>query len=162
MTAVCRGTRRDGTPCTTAVGPGERLCYHHDPSRAEERSRNASRAASAKHSSAAQELRDVRDLIWELLNTLLSDQLPARVRRELQNVVQLLQCYLRAVELGMRSAEEPLRTDLDVKGLRAQVLGRIEELEEREREKEELLAQVDTVAEEHRLDVGPLKAILGP
>ena len=53
-----------------------------------------------------------------------------------------------------------MKTDLDVKGLRAQVLGRIEELEEREREKEELLAQVDAVAEEHGLDAGPLRAVL--
>ena len=31
----------------------------------------------------------------------------------------------------MRAAEEPLQSDLDVAGLKAQVLGRIEELEER-------------------------------
>jgi hypothetical protein len=160
--AVCSGTKRDGAPCTAAVTPDQRFCYHHDPACAEQRSRNASKAASAKHSSVAQELRDVRDLIWELLNVLLSDRLPHRVRKELQNVVQLLQCYLRAVELEMRAAEEPLRGNLDVKGLRAQVLERVEELEEREREKGELLAQVDAVAEEHGLDAGPLKAILGP
>jgi hypothetical protein len=35
----------------------------------------------------------------------------------------------------MWAAEEPLRSDLDVNGLKAQVLGRIEELEERESEK---------------------------
>ena len=68
---------------------------------------------------------------------------------------------MRAVELEMRAAEEPLRSDLDVQGLRAQVLARIEELEEREREKEELLAQVDVLTEEHGLDAGPLKAVLG-
>jgi hypothetical protein len=43
--------------------------------------------------------------------------------------VQLLRCYLRAAELEMRAAEEPLRSDLDVKGLKAQVLGRTEVLE---------------------------------
>ena len=47
--------------------------------------------------------------------------------------MQLLQCYLRAAELEMRAAEEPLKSDLDVAGLKAQVLGRIEELEARER-----------------------------
>jgi nucleotide-binding universal stress UspA family protein len=97
----------------------------------------------------------------ELLGVLLADELPLRVRRELQNVVQLLQCYLRAVELEMRAAEEPLRGNLDVVGLKAQVLARIEVLEEQERKKEELLAQVDAVAEEHGLDVEPLKAVLG-
>ncbi len=89
------------------------------------------------------------------------NRLPYRARKELQNIVQLMQCYLRTVELEMRAAEEPLRSDLDVKGLRAQLLGRIEELEEREREKEELLAGAAAVAEEHGLDVGPLRAVLG-
>ena len=159
--AVCSGTRRDGTPCTTVVGTGERFCYHHDPARADERRRNASHAASAKHSSVGKELRDLRDLIWELLGLTIADRLPHKARKELQNVVQLLQCYLRAVELEMRAAEEPLRSDLDVKGLRGQVLGRIEELEEREREKEELLAGVAALTEEHGLDAGPLKAVLG-
>jgi hypothetical protein len=37
----------------------------------------------------------------------------------------------------MRAAEEPLRSDIDVKGLRGQVLERIEELEARECEREE-------------------------
>jgi hypothetical protein len=35
--------------------------------------------------------------------------------------VQLLLCYLRAAELEMRAAEEPLKSDLDVKGLKSQV-----------------------------------------
>jgi hypothetical protein len=37
----------------------------------------------------------------------------------------------------MRAAEESLKSDLDMAGLKAQVLGRIEVLEEREREREE-------------------------
>jgi hypothetical protein len=41
------------------------------------------------------------------------------------------------------------------------VLGRIEVLEEREREKQELLAQVDATAEEYGLDAGALKAAVG-
>jgi hypothetical protein len=35
----------------------------------------------------------VRELTLELLGILLSDQLPVRVRKEFQSVVQLLQCY---------------------------------------------------------------------
>jgi hypothetical protein len=83
------------------------------------------------------------------------------VRTTGQNVVQPLQCYLRAVELEMRAAEEPLRGNLDVKGLRAQVLARIETLEKQEREKEELLQGVTAMAEEHGLDAGALKAVIG-
>jgi hypothetical protein len=42
----------------------------------------------------------------------------------------------------MRAAEEPLRSELDVAGLKAQVLGRIEELEAWERERGGLLAEL--------------------
>jgi hypothetical protein len=52
-------------------------------------------------------------------------------------VVQLLRCYPRAAELEIRAAEESLRSDLDVAGLKAQDLRRIEEVEAREREREE-------------------------
>jgi hypothetical protein len=61
----------------------------------------------------------------------------------------------------MRASEEPVRSDLDVKRPKAQVLERIEELAEREREKEVLLTRVTAMAEEHGLDAGPLKAVLG-
>jgi septal ring factor EnvC (AmiA/AmiB activator) len=80
-------------------------------------------------------------------------------RQDPQNVVQLLQCYLRAAELEMRAAEEPLRSDLDVAGLKAQVLGRIEELEAREREREELLAELVPAMEAMGYDTGPLKTV---
>ena len=56
--------------------------------------------------------------------------------------MQLLQCCLRAAELEMRADKEPLRSDLDVKGIKAQVLGRTEVLEAREREREELVAEL--------------------
>ena len=69
--------------------------------------------------------------------------------------------YLRAAELEMRAAEEPLRSALDVKGLKAQVLGRIEELEAREREREELVAEITAMALEHGFDAGTMKAVMG-
>jgi hypothetical protein len=54
----------------------------------------------------------------------------------------------------MRTAEESLRSDLDVAGLKAQVLARIEELEAREREREklhsELVPAMDTRGHEHK------------
>ena len=158
---VCQGTKRDGEPCTANTIPGQRYCYHHHPDYKEERRASASRAATLKHSSVAKELREVRELIWELLSILLSDQLPIRVRRELQSVVQLLQCYLRAAELEMRAAEEPLKADLDVAGLKAQILERIEVLEEQERERQELLAELVPAMEVRGYDAGALKAVLG-
>jgi len=56
--------------------------------------------------------------------------------------MQLLQCYLRAAELEMRAAKEPFRSGLRVAGPKAQVLWRIEELEARERQREELLTEL--------------------
>jgi hypothetical protein len=159
--ASCAGTTRKGESCTASPIPGERYCYHHHPDYKEERRASASRAAILKHSSIGKELREIRELIWELLGVLLSDKLPVRVRKELQSVVQLLQCYLRAAELEMRTAEEPLKSDLDITGLKAQVLERIEVLEEQERERQKLLADVMAMAEYHGLDAGALKAVMG-
>ena len=161
MRAACQGTKRDGEPCTVSVPHGERYCYNHNPAYAEERKRSASRAATAKHSSIGKELREVREMILELLGVLLSDHLPVRVRKELQNVVQLLQCYLRAAELEMRAAEEPLKSDLDVAGLKAEVLGRVEELEAREREREKLLAELVPAMESRGYDAKAVSAVMG-
>jgi uncharacterized protein (UPF0335 family) len=61
----------------------------------------------------------------------------------------------------MRSAEEPLRADLDVAGLKAQVLGRIAELEEQERERQEMLAELIPAMEARGYDAGAVKAVMG-
>ncbi len=66
-----------------------------------------------KHSSVDRELRGVRELVWDLLKLVVSGELHPKVKRELQNAGQLLQCYLRAAELEMRAAQEPLEGDLD-------------------------------------------------
>lgn len=63
--------------------------------------------------------------------------------------------------LEMRTAEEPLKSDLDVAGLKAQVLGRIEELEAREREREELLSELVPAMEVRGYVVGAVKAVMG-
>jgi hypothetical protein len=61
----------------------------------------------------------------------------------------------------MRAAEEPLRSDLNMTGLEAQVVGRIEELEAREREREEILAELIPAMEEREYDAGAVKAVMG-
>jgi hypothetical protein len=61
----------------------------------------------------------------------------------------------------MRAAEEPLRSDLDVAGLKAQVLGRFEELEAREREREELLAEIVPAMEARGCDARTVRAMTG-
>ena len=61
----------------------------------------------------------------------------------------------------MRAAEEPLKSDLDVRGLKAQALERIEELEEWEREREELLAEIMPAMEARGYDTAAVKAVVG-
>jgi len=85
----------------------------------------------------------------------------AKMRKELQNIVQLLQCYLRAAEIEMWEAEKLLDANLDVAGFKKQVLVRIQVLEEQERERQELLTGVTALAEEHGFDLGPLKVMSG-
>jgi len=65
-----------------------------------------------------------------------------------------------AAEREMRAAVEPVKTDLDVAGLKEQVLRRIEVLEEQERERQELLTDVLAMAEDTGLDAGALKAVM--
>jgi hypothetical protein len=48
--ARCSGTRRTGGRCTTIVKPPQTYCYQHDPARAAERKRNASRAGKTRPS----------------------------------------------------------------------------------------------------------------
>ena len=61
----------------------------------------------------------------------------------------------------MRAAEEPLTSDLDAAGLKAQALGRIEQLEAREREREEILSELVPAMEARGYDTGDVKALLG-
>ncbi len=54
-----------------------------------------------------------------------------------------------------------LGINLDVAGFKEQVLERIATLEEQEREREELLAEVTNLAREHGFDPGPLRGVFG-
>jgi len=61
----------------------------------------------------------------------------------------------------MRATEERLRSDLDVAGLKTQALGRIEELEASEREREELLAELVPAIEARGYDAGAVREAMG-
>jgi hypothetical protein len=60
----------------------------------------------------------------------------------------------------MRAAEKPLRSDLDVAGRKAQILGHIEELEVREREREKRPAEMVPAMEAQGYDTGVLEAVM--
>jgi hypothetical protein len=61
----------------------------------------------------------------------------------------------------MRAYEEPLRSDHDVAGLKVQVLGRVEELEAREREREKILSELVPAMEAQGHDTEGMKAMMG-
>jgi hypothetical protein len=88
----CAGIKRDGGRCAVVVGPGETHCYAHDPERADERRRNASRGGRAKGNG---ELTDLK----RQLKDLAADVLAARVDRGSAAVVnQILNTMIRAIE----------------------------------------------------------------
>ena len=62
-----------------------------------------------------------------------------------------------AAELKMRAVKEPLRRNLDAARLKAQVLGRLEELEAREREGEELLTELVPAMRTREYDPTPIR-----
>src|SRR5215211_2775085 len=104
--AACTGTKRDGTPCTASAMPGSRYCWHHDPDHAEERKRNASRAATLGNSKIGAEIRSTRLMVRELLEVTLSGDLDPAIRKRLAEVVQLVQSYCRLAELEVASGEK--------------------------------------------------------
>jgi len=109
--AACEGTKRDGERCTANAIPGSRYCWHHDPDHAEERSRNASRAATLGNSKIGSEIRSTRLMVRELLEVTLSGDLDPAIRRRLAELVQLVQSYCRLAELEIAAGESPKARD---------------------------------------------------
>jgi general stress protein YciG len=64
----CQGIKRDGGRCTASVPPGVQWCFNHDPERAADRKRNASRAGK---SSGGREIRDLKRRISDLVDAVL-------------------------------------------------------------------------------------------
>jgi hypothetical protein len=96
---VCAAITRGGTRCTQSVSAGLTYCHHHDPTRAEERRRAASRAGKSKPS------REIRDLKKQLQD-LAADVLEGRVERGNAVVVnQILNTRARLIELERKVKE---------------------------------------------------------
>jgi hypothetical protein len=96
----CAGIKRVGGQCTVIVNGSQTYCYQHDPKRAEERRRNASRAARSKPS---RELAGIK----QRLSDLADDVLEGRQDKSVAAVVsQLLNVYLRAVSVELKVKEQ--------------------------------------------------------
>ena len=172
--SVCSGTKRDGHPCTLPAMAGSKWCWNHDPARAEERRRNASHAATTKHSKISQEIRDMRLTIRELVFMALANDLHPLVRKRLQEVVQLLQVYARLAELEITSMQAEgkklptfnAREALDMglpEGTKEKVQEWVEDERERvrKREGERVLKEVAALAESRGHDAGDVRRFTG-
>jgi len=61
----CSGVKRDGGRCTASVRPPLTHCYAHDPDRAAERKRNASRAGRTRPNVEVASIRDQLSALYE-------------------------------------------------------------------------------------------------
>ena len=112
----CTATKDDGSPCERIVSASQKFCFAHDPARASQRSRSASKAARSKPS---RELKAVKERLRKLAEQVLSgevDEEPASVAARVYGV------YLRAVEQERKVREQE------------EILERIEALETKERQ----------------------------
>ncbi len=93
----CGGSKPDSSPCERIV-PGS-FCYSHDPDRADERRRAASKAGKSKPN------RDVAD-VKRRLSDLADGVLDGRIDKGVGAVVsQVLNVYLRAVSVELKVLE---------------------------------------------------------
>src|SRR5215216_1458997 len=91
----CAGIKRDGGRCAVVVGPGQSHCYAHDPDRADERRRNASRGGRMKGAG------EISDLKKQLAN-LAADVLSGEVEREIKETEEL-EARLEALEAVLKA-----------------------------------------------------------
>ena len=96
----CAGIKRDGGRCTVVVGVGQTHCYSHDPGRAEERKRNASRGGKSKGNS---EIADLKARLRKLAADVLSGEVG---RSEAAVVNQILNTRARLIELERKIREQ--------------------------------------------------------
>ncbi len=99
MNGRCSGITREGTRCgRSAEGPNG-MCWLHDPSRAADRKRVASRAGRSKPN---RELQDVKARLSELADKVLSGAVD---RSDAAVASQVLNVYLRAMSIELKVKE---------------------------------------------------------
>jgi hypothetical protein len=123
----CSAIKANGERCKGIAATGSDYCPAHDPARAEERSRVASKAARSR-SVAVMETRTIT-IIKDALKDLYDAVLEGRVDRSAAAVAnQIANTQLRAVEVERRVREQDeLEIRLD------ELEGLLEEAEERSR-----------------------------
>jgi septal ring factor EnvC (AmiA/AmiB activator) len=98
----CDAIKRDGGRCTVVVGPGQSHCYQHDPKRAEDRRRNASKGGRSKGNPKLTKLdRQLEDLAADALGGKVERSVAAVVNQIINTRVRLLE-----VERKIKETEE--------------------------------------------------------
>ena len=97
----CSATKADGTPCERLIDASAIYCYSHDAERAEQRKRNASKAAKSKGPTG--ELGEVKRQLRDIADDVLSGDLD-KGRGSIAS--QILGTWLRAVEVERKVLEQ--------------------------------------------------------
>ena len=96
----CSGIKRDGGRCTVVVGPGQTHCYQHDPARAQERRRNASKGGRTRGTG---EIFDLKKQLKDLAAGILSGEV---ARGDAIAVNQIFNTRARLIELERKIREQ--------------------------------------------------------
>lgn len=96
----CAGFKRNGEQCSASVPPGVTHCYNHDPLRANERRRNASRAGRR---SSNGDIAEIRARLAALYEDVLNGELEPKVGSVL---VQIANARTRLIETELRIKEQ--------------------------------------------------------
>ncbi|MBA2712412.1 MAG: hypothetical protein H0U55_02510 [Rubrobacteraceae bacterium] len=110
--ARCAGFKPDDSPCERIVPASRGYCYSHDPDRADERRRNASRAGKrGGRGRPAAELSALKRRLEELAEDVLEGR---KNRQDAAVAGQLLNYAIRAVSVTLRAREsEELEAKLE-------------------------------------------------
>jgi hypothetical protein len=161
----CAGTTRGGKRCAMPAAKGSDFCYLHDPDPtvAERRSRNASRAATLGNSKIGSEIRAVRLMVRDLVEATVSGDLHPTVKKRLSEVVGLLQVYSRLAELEIASGEAPRFPGKGYVALPEDTAEKAKEWAEGEgakvRERDELVGEVSAAMENRGYDTAALETV---
>ena len=93
----CRATTAKGERCENAAHGSQDVCWSHDPKNAEKRSRQASRAATAK---ADREIREIKAEIRELVRLVKEEGFDVSKANTINRLYQTLLQYI-IVERGI-------------------------------------------------------------
>src|ERR687896_380995 len=97
----CAGKKEDGSPCERIVGASHSYCYSHDPERAAERRRNASRGGRSKANAEIAELKaQLRKLAADVISGEVELGRKIKETEELEARLEALEAVLKTRSSG--------------------------------------------------------------